>query len=74
MFIISNYYCIKYVRICKIINSIFVVANGYMNESIAEFYFEFEYKVSIDIAKTGFLCNKVNSECRYAVSTKCFIE
>jgi hypothetical protein len=27
-----------------------------MNEQIAEFCFEFEYKVSIDIAKTGF-CN-----------------
>jgi hypothetical protein len=44
----------KYVKICK--HSKFVVAYGYMNEQIAEFCFEFEYKVSIDIAKTGF-CN-----------------
>ena len=47
----TRYYCMKYVRICKYLNSLFLIANGYMNESIAEFCLEFEYKVSIDIAK-----------------------
>ena len=46
-----EHYCMKHIRICKYLNSLFLIANGYMNESIAEFCFEFEYKVSIDIAK-----------------------